>query len=92
VGYFETILGPRTTSSSSGSGSAMAIAPERRCGRGFSGAGTGASGPSGAGGSLLGLAISRVASLVCWLSFLVLRLRLSRPFPIHRSFRPPLFV
>jgi hypothetical protein len=88
AGYFEIPLGPSTTNSSSGSGSGMAIAPERRCGFGFGGAGTGASGSPRPGGSLLGFPISRVASLACCLFFLILRLRLSRPFPTNAYAAP----
>ena len=84
-----TALGPTATRSSSGCGSGMAIAPERRFGLGFIGAGTGASGSSGSGGSMLGSAIERVELLVCWSAFLTLRLCLSRPFPIHAFAQMP---
>ncbi len=89
VGYFETALGLSTTNPSSGSGSGMAIAPERRCGFGFSGARTGLSGSSRVGGSLpesagKASAYARAtSSIVSWFSSLASRLRLSRPFPIN---------
>ena len=82
TGYYGTALELTTTSSSSVSGSGMAIAPERRCGLGFNGAGTGASGSPRAGGPVSGSATARLAAVACWFFFLALRLRLSRPFPI----------
>src|ERR1700728_4549441 len=52
ISYFGSTLALRTKNESSGSGSGTAIAPERICGFGFSGALTGTSGPPRVGGSL----------------------------------------
>jgi hypothetical protein len=64
--YFLLANDPRAiaASSLSGSGSGIATAPDRRCGLGFSGVRTGASGSPETGGSPLGSEIVRTTPLV----------------------------
>jgi hypothetical protein len=61
---FATDPGSIDARSLSGSGSGMATAPDRRCGLGFSGVRTGASGSPEIGGSPLGSGIARATPLV----------------------------